>query len=167
MPSWNQILSNDGISNLLSPTKNLLPASANPLYPPISPYYHKSVVAPHPSELPLPSLSLTPKKKTLADNQKKTAANVRTHFNLAISESEDNIIDDDESSDSHSTSNKLCEWLHYLKKSVYQLILHHNYLLYVLYILSIRFKISRKIIFVSLGKGKRRLAAQFNQPIEP
>ncbi|XP_018313863.1 meiosis arrest female protein 1 homolog isoform X4 [Mycetomoellerius zeteki] len=123
LPSWNQILSGDGISNLLSPTKNLLPAAANPLYPPTSPYY-KSVVAPHPSELPLPSLSLTPKKKILADNQKKTTANVRTHFNLANSESEDNIIDDDESSDSHSTSSKLF-------------------------------------------KGKRRLAAQFNQPIEP
>jgi len=106
--SWNQILSGDDISNLLSPTKNLLPAAANPLYP-TSPYYHKSVVAPHPSELPLPSLSLTPKKKTLADNQKKTAANARTHLNLASSESEDNIVDDDESSDSHSTSSKLCE----------------------------------------------------------
>ncbi|XP_018346736.1 PREDICTED: meiosis arrest female protein 1 homolog isoform X3 [Trachymyrmex septentrionalis] len=123
LPSWNQIFSGDGISNLLSPTKNLLPAAANPLYPSTSPYY-KSVVAPHPSELPLPSLSLTPKKKLLADNQKKTAANVRTHLNLANSESEDNIIDDDESSDSHSISSKLF-------------------------------------------KGKRRLAAQFNQPIEP
>ncbi|XP_011876526.1 PREDICTED: meiosis arrest female protein 1 homolog isoform X4 [Vollenhovia emeryi] len=124
LPSWNQILSNDDISNLLSPTKNLLPAAANPLYPPTSPYYHKPVVAPHPSELPLPSLSLTPKKKILADNQKKTASNARMQFNLASSESEDNIIDDDESSDNHSTSSKLF-------------------------------------------KGKRRLAAQFNQPIEP
>lgn len=105
LPSWNQILSSDDISNLLSPTKNLLPAAANPL----SPYYHKSVVAPHPSELPLPSLSLTPKKKILADNQKKTAANARTHFNLASSESEDNIVDDDESNDSFSTSSKLCK----------------------------------------------------------
>lgn len=108
LPSWNQILSSDGISNLLSPTKNLLPAAANPLYP-TSPYYHKSVVAPHPSELPLPSLTLTPKKKILADNKKKIATNARTHLNLASSESEDNIIDDDESSDSHSTSSKLCE----------------------------------------------------------
>jgi len=98
LPSWNQILSSDDISNLLSPTKNLLPAAANPL----SPYYHKSVVAPHPSELPLPSLSLTPKKKILADNQKKTAANARTY--LASSESENNIVDDDESNDSYSTS---------------------------------------------------------------
>jgi len=92
---------------LLSPTKNLLPAAANPLYPPTSPYYSKSVIAPHPSELPLPSLSLTPKKKTLIDNQKKTTA--RTHLNLASSESEDNTIDDDENSDSYSTSSKLCE----------------------------------------------------------
>ncbi|XP_067208207.1 meiosis regulator and mRNA stability factor 1 isoform X2 [Linepithema humile] len=119
LPSWSQILSGD-TSNLLSPTKNLLPAAANPLYP-TSPYYSKSVVAPHPSELPLPSLSLTPKKKTLADNQKKT--NVRMHLNLASSESDDNVIDDDESSDGHSTSSKVL-------------------------------------------KGKRRLAAQFNQPIE-
>ncbi|XP_025073854.1 meiosis regulator and mRNA stability factor 1 [Pogonomyrmex barbatus] len=124
LPSWNQILSGDGTSNLLSPTKNLLPAAANPLYPPTSPYYPKSVVAPHPSELPLPSLSLTPKKKILTDNQKKTASNTRMHLNLASSESEDNVIDDDENSDSHSTSSKLF-------------------------------------------KGKRRLAAQFNQPIEP
>ncbi|XP_012523334.1 meiosis regulator and mRNA stability factor 1 isoform X2 [Monomorium pharaonis] len=124
LPSWNQILSSDGISNLLSPTKNLLPAAANPLYPSISPYYHKSVVAPHPSELPLPSLSLTPKKKILADNQKKTAANARMHLNLASSDNEDNVIDDEESSDSYSTSSKFF-------------------------------------------KGKRRLAAQFNQPIEP
>ncbi|GAB1869017.1 Meiosis regulator and mRNA stability factor 1 [Camponotus japonicus] len=123
LPNWNQLLSGDGTSDLLSPTKNLLPAAANPLYPPTSPYYSKSVIAPHPSELPLPSLSLTPKKKTLIDNQKKTTA--RTHLNLASSESEDNTIDDDENSDSYSTSSKL------------------------------------------LTKGKRRLAAQFNQPIEP
>ncbi|KAL0122952.1 hypothetical protein PUN28_007547 [Cardiocondyla obscurior] len=121
LPSWNQVITSDDISNLLSPTKNLLPAVANPLYPPTSPYYHKSVIAPHPSELPLPSLSLTPKKKTLADSQKN--ANSRMQFNLANSESEDNIVDDNESSDSHSTSGKLF-------------------------------------------KGKRRLAAQFNQPIE-
>ncbi|KAL6266735.1 hypothetical protein P5V15_003571 [Pogonomyrmex californicus] len=124
LPSWNQILSGDGTSNLLSPTKNLLPAAANPLYPLTSPYYPKSVVAPHPSELPLPSLSLTPKKKILTDNQKKTAINMRMHLNLASSESEDNVIDDDENSDSHSTSSKLF-------------------------------------------KGKRRLAAQLNQSIEP
>ncbi|XP_025991356.1 meiosis regulator and mRNA stability factor 1 isoform X4 [Solenopsis invicta] len=122
LPSWNQMLSGDGISNLLSPTKNLLPAAANPLYPPTSPYYPKPVIAPHPSELPLPSLSLTPKKKILVDNQKKIATNARL-LNLASSENED-VIDDDESSDSYSTSSK-----HF--------------------------------------KGKRRLAAQFNQPIEP
>ncbi|XP_072760485.1 meiosis regulator and mRNA stability factor 1 isoform X2 [Anoplolepis gracilipes] len=120
LPSWNQLLSGDGTSDLLSPTKNLLPAAANPLYPPTSPYYSKSVVAPHPSELPLPSLSLTPKKKISVDNQKKTTA--RTHLNLASSESEDNTIDDNESNDSHSTS---------------------------------------------VIRSKRRLAAQFNQPIEP
>ncbi|XP_025991355.1 meiosis regulator and mRNA stability factor 1 isoform X2 [Solenopsis invicta] len=104
LPSWNQMLSGDGISNLLSPTKNLLPAAANPLYPPTSPYYPKPVIAPHPSELPLPSLSLTPKKKILVDNQKKIATNARL-LNLASSENED-VIDDDESSDSYSTSSK-------------------------------------------------------------
>ncbi|EZA49569.1 Limkain-b1 [Ooceraea biroi] len=127
LPSWNQILSGDGTSNLLSPTKNLLPAAANPLYPPTSPYYAKSVVAPHPSELPLPSLSLTPKKKS-TDSQRKPATNARMHFNLPnlnlqSSESDDNAIDDDQSSDNHGVSSKPF-------------------------------------------KGKRRLAAQFNQPIE-
>ncbi|XP_011141552.1 meiosis regulator and mRNA stability factor 1 isoform X1 [Harpegnathos saltator] len=122
LPSWNPITSNDDTSDLLSPTKNLLPAAANPLYPHTSPYYTKcnTVVAPHPSELPLPSLSLTPKKMS-ADNQKK---NARTYLSLASSDSDNNTVDDDENSDAHSTSGK------------------------------------------PLVKGKRRLAAQFNQPIE-
>jgi len=105
-------MSGDGTSNLLSPTKNLLPAAANPLYP-TSPYYTKPI-APHPSELPLPSLSLTPKKKSI-DSQKKNASNTRMHFNLPnlnlqSSESDDNVIDDDESNDNHAASNKLCEY---------------------------------------------------------
>ncbi|XP_078035098.1 meiosis regulator and mRNA stability factor 1-like protein isoform X2 [Augochlora pura] len=70
-PSWSQIVSGDSASNLLSPTKNLLPAAANPLNPRTSPYFSSKrnlVVAPHPSELPLPSLSLTPKKNVLTEN---------------------------------------------------------------------------------------------------
>ncbi|XP_033336634.2 meiosis regulator and mRNA stability factor 1-like protein isoform X2 [Megalopta genalis] len=70
-PSWSQIVSGDSASNLLSPTKNLLTAAANPLNPRTSPYFFSKrnlVVAPHPSELPLPSLSLTPKKNVLTEN---------------------------------------------------------------------------------------------------
>lgn len=105
LPSWNPITSNDDASDLLSPTKNLLPAAANPLYPHTSPYYAKcnTVIAPHPSELPLPSLSLTPKK--IADNQKK---NARMYLNLASSDSDNNTVDDDENNDTHSTSSKPC-----------------------------------------------------------
>lgn len=165
LPSWNQILSSDSISNLLSPTKNLLPAAANPLYPPISPYYPKSVIAPHPSELPLPSLSLTPKKKILADNQKKTATNARMHLNLASSENEDNIIDDDESSDSHSTSSKLCEYI-ILKKKKLLYVNQYKIILTIIRVYSFALKY-QETMFISLVKGKRRLAAQFNQPIEP
>lgn len=69
LPQWNQITSDSDPSDLLSPTKNLLPASANPLNPRTSPYFsaRNAVVAPHPSELPFPSLSLTPKKSALAE----------------------------------------------------------------------------------------------------
>ena len=55
----------DCASSLLSPAKNLLPATANPLNPRISPYFsakRSMVVAPHPSELPLPSLNLAQKR---------------------------------------------------------------------------------------------------------
>ncbi|XP_012256062.2 meiosis regulator and mRNA stability factor 1 isoform X2 [Athalia rosae] len=69
LPQLNQMVMDNSASNLLSPTKNLLPASANPLNPRTSPYFsnHNQVVAPHPSELPFPSLSLTPKKSALAE----------------------------------------------------------------------------------------------------
>lgn len=69
LPQWNQMVSDNSASNLLSPTKNLLPAAANPLNPRTSPYFsaRNPVVAPHPSELPFPSLSLTPKKSALAE----------------------------------------------------------------------------------------------------
>ncbi|XP_043257610.1 meiosis regulator and mRNA stability factor 1 [Colletes gigas] len=70
-PSWSQIVSDNSTFNLLSPTKNLLPAAANPLNPRTSPYFSSKrniVVAPHPSELPLPSLSLTPKKSISSEN---------------------------------------------------------------------------------------------------
>ncbi|KAK2576438.1 hypothetical protein KPH14_005771 [Odynerus spinipes] len=102
LPSWNQ-MSEDNTSNLLSPTKNLLPAAANPLNPRTSPYFsskHNLVVAPHPSELPLPSMSLTPKKK------------------------DENNTDDSKKNGSRNTPTK------------------------------------------PLFTGKRRLAAQFNQPLQ-
>ncbi|XP_015588590.1 meiosis regulator and mRNA stability factor 1 isoform X2 [Cephus cinctus] len=73
LPQWNQMPGEDILSNLLSPTKNLLPAAANPLNPRTSPYFSSNrnlVVAPHPSELPLPSMSLTPKKIGLAVDNK-------------------------------------------------------------------------------------------------
>ena len=65
LPTWNRNATIDDASDLLSPTKNLLPASANPLNPRISPYFvgtRNLVVAPHPSALPLPPVSLTAKK---------------------------------------------------------------------------------------------------------
>lgn len=59
---------NDQASDLLSPTKSLLPAVANPLDPDVSPYFTQNqnvVQSPHPSELPLPSMSsFTPKRNT-------------------------------------------------------------------------------------------------------
>ena len=61
-------MSTSEASNLISPTRNLLPAAANPLNPRDSPYYskkHSLGVAPHPSELPLPTLSFTPPRETL------------------------------------------------------------------------------------------------------
>lgn len=65
LSSWNQMPTNDEASDLLSPTKNLLSASANPLNPSISPFYSANqnvIIAPHPSALPRPSVSLTTKK---------------------------------------------------------------------------------------------------------
>ncbi|XP_046616833.1 meiosis regulator and mRNA stability factor 1 isoform X2 [Neodiprion virginianus] len=69
LPHWDQMTSDESTSNLLSPAKNLLPAAANPLNPRTSPYYssRSPVIAPHPSELPFPSLSLTPKKSALVE----------------------------------------------------------------------------------------------------
>ncbi len=65
-------MNNYDSSNLVSPAKYLLPACPNPLEPRISPYFGNTrnpVVAPHPSKLPLPSLSFTPKKNTAANQQ--------------------------------------------------------------------------------------------------
>ncbi|XP_066603618.1 meiosis regulator and mRNA stability factor 1 isoform X2 [Prorops nasuta] len=93
--SWNQIISDNGTSNLLSPTKNLLPAAANPLNPRTSPYYpgkRSMVIAPHPSELPLPSMSLTPKKKSaklahsLTDNDDNTESSIE---NMSLNHPDD------------------------------------------------------------------------------
>lgn len=63
LPIWEENDNND----LMSPTKNLLTAVANPLSSPGSPFFsgkhqHVVVVAPHPSELPLPSPSLSAKR---------------------------------------------------------------------------------------------------------
>ncbi|XP_076763665.1 meiosis regulator and mRNA stability factor 1-like protein isoform X3 [Xylocopa sonorina] len=135
-PSWNQIAFDNSVSNLLSPAKYLLPATANPLEPRTSPFFSSKrtlVVAPHPSELPLPSLSLTPKKNV-------TSKNVITE-NLAEKQKQviDNSIEEitfknneTDSSNMESSSDKE----------------KHN--------------IPTKQMFTS----KRRLAAQFNQPIE-
>lgn len=72
LPPWNQIDDDNSTSNLLSPTKNLLPAAANPLNPRTSPFFSvhdQVVIAPHPSQLPLPS-SLATKRNTIAYGQK-------------------------------------------------------------------------------------------------
>lgn len=89
------------------------------------------------------------------------------HLNLTSSESEGINVDDDES-DSHSTSSKLCEYLYYILKnekspSVYQLIFY-KIISFCIYLFVLKYQ---ETMFISLVKGKRRLAAQFNQPIEP
>ncbi|KAL7299894.1 hypothetical protein TKK_0007222 [Trichogramma kaykai] len=59
-----QITTSEAADNLISPTRNLLPAAANPLNPRLSPYFTNkhNVVAPHPSELPLPCVFTPPKE---------------------------------------------------------------------------------------------------------
>ncbi|XP_047365220.1 meiosis regulator and mRNA stability factor 1 isoform X1 [Vespa velutina] len=134
LPSWNQI-SEDDTLNLLSPTKNLLPAAANPLNPRTSPYFsnkHNLVVAPHPSELPLPSLSLTPKKNVSSESitvvqdcigkQDVNSNNISEVNNTGNFEKENNV------------DNKKNEILNTPTKPLFT--------------------------------GKRRLAAQFNQPLQ-
>ncbi|KAK9300350.1 hypothetical protein QLX08_006896 [Tetragonisca angustula] len=132
-PSWNQITSND--SNLLSPTKNLLPAAANPLNPRTSPFFSSKrslVIAPHPSELPLPSLSLTPKKIVTSENTDVTAESIKEKIynnsmealNLKSNGNDSNNIEGSDSKEKHNVSIK------------------------------------------QLFPSKRRLAAQFNRPIE-
>ncbi|XP_046838955.1 meiosis regulator and mRNA stability factor 1 isoform X2 [Vespa crabro] len=134
LPSWNQI-SEDDTLNLLSPTKNLLPAAANPLNPRTSPYFstkHNLVVAPHPSELPLPSLSLTPKKNVPSESitvvqdcmgkQDVNSNNISEVNNTGNFGKENNV--DNKKNEIHNTPTK------------------------------------------PLFTGKRRLAAQFNQPLQ-
>ncbi|XP_014205726.1 meiosis regulator and mRNA stability factor 1 [Copidosoma floridanum] len=75
-------------SDLISPTKSLLPATANPFNPRVSPFFsskHNVVVAPHPSELPLPSLSFTPKKT--ASPQEQDSAIVTSENSASFSSS--------------------------------------------------------------------------------
>lgn len=76
LSTWDEMSGNDEASDLLSPTKNLLSASANPLNPNISPFYSTNqnvIIAPHPSALPRPSVSLTTKKDDL-DNMSPTSS---------------------------------------------------------------------------------------------
>ncbi|XP_076241468.1 meiosis regulator and mRNA stability factor 1-like protein [Calliopsis andreniformis] len=135
--SWSKLVSDNSTSNLLSPTKNLLPAAANPLNPRTSPYFsckRNLVVAPHPSELPLPSLSLTPKKNMSLENvvttqiftnkQEKMVDNSTEEISLTSTGSNNSNTEGDNDSEKHSTPTK------------------------------------------QLFTSKRRLAAQFNQPIE-
>lgn len=133
-PSWNQITSND--SNLLSPTKNLLPAAANPLNPRTSPFFSSKrslVIAPHPSELPLPSLSLTPKKIVASEDTDLTVESIKQEKIYNNSMEDINLKSNrNDSSNMEGGGNKE----------------KHN--------------ISIKQLFPS----KRRLAAQFNRPIE-
>ncbi|XP_043489751.1 meiosis regulator and mRNA stability factor 1 isoform X1 [Polistes fuscatus] len=135
LPAWNQ-MSEDDILNLLSPTKNLLPAAANPLNPRTSPYYstkHNLVVAPHPSELPLPSLSLTPKKNASSES---------------ISVTRDSIEKQDVNSDNIG---EVCNTENFEKEN------------------NIGNRKKNELLNTPtkpLFTGKRRLAAQFNQPLQ-
>ncbi|KAG7210665.1 hypothetical protein KM043_012173 [Ampulex compressa] len=132
-PSWSSIASDDSTSNLLSPTKNLLPAAANPLNPRTSPYYSAKrnlVVAPHPSELPLPSLSLTPKKNVTSEN---------IVAEQILAEKHEGVIKDTSEPSNHKNSGNDSGNLEIEIPTT-----------------------PNKHLFT----GKRRLAAQFNQPIE-
>lgn len=132
-PSWHQITS-DG-SNLLSPMKTLLTASENPLNPCTSPFFsskHNLVVAPHPSELPLPSLSLTPKKNMSSEAVAENSINKQE--NTVNNLIEDMSLKNNESDNSNAKTNSNKE----------------------------KYSTPTKQLFTS----KRRLAAQFNQPIE-
>ncbi|OAD54921.1 Meiosis arrest female protein 1 like protein [Eufriesea mexicana] len=118
-PSWNQITSGD--NNLLSPTKNLLTAAANPLNPRTSPFFSSKrnfVVAPHPSELPLPSLSLTPKKKvplenilgeSFTDKQDKIINNSMEDMNFKNNKNDNNNMESNGNKEKHSTPIKQCK----------------------------------------------------------
>ncbi|XP_014599312.1 PREDICTED: meiosis arrest female protein 1 isoform X1 [Polistes canadensis] len=135
LPAWNQ-MSEDDILNLLSPTKNLLPAAANPLNPRTSPYYstkHNLVVAPHPSELPLPSLSLTPKKNASSES---------------ITVTRDSIEKQDVNSDNVGD---VCNTENFEKENNLGNRKKNELL-----------NTPTKPLFT----GKRRLAAQFNQPLQ-
>ncbi|XP_026673319.1 meiosis regulator and mRNA stability factor 1 isoform X2 [Ceratina calcarata] len=133
--SWNQIVSDNSISNLLSPAKNLLSATANPLNPRTSPFFsfkRNLVVAPHPSELPLPSLALTPKKNMSSGSTgEDTVDGQERVYNDFTEEAAINSNDTDDSSNTDGSNDKE----------------KHS---------------TPTKLFVS----KRRLAAQFNRPIE-
>ncbi|KAH0546369.1 meiosis regulator and mRNA stability factor 1 isoform X1 [Cotesia glomerata] len=68
LPEWVHDEEDDP-TNLLSPAKNLLSAAADPLN---SFYPNHMITAPHPSELPLPSLSLVPKHNLFSESSRKS-----------------------------------------------------------------------------------------------
>ncbi|XP_063990688.1 meiosis regulator and mRNA stability factor 1 isoform X2 [Diachasmimorpha longicaudata] len=127
LPDWNEIDDDDSVGNLLSPMKSLLSAAANPLNPRTSPFFSNkhSVVAPHPSELPLPSLSLAPRRghsKNDVLDSRLLGNSLEVH---SPTNSENYSISESESSDAfNSTPSK------------------------------------------KMFTGKRRLAAQFSQPLD-
>ena len=113
LPMWNHIETSDDTSDLLSPIKNLLPASANPLDPRISPYFSGNrnvVVAPHPSALPRPSVSLTAKK----DGSGRTSPTSSLSGSFMEHETADKV---------DTTPTKRCEFLFFTIKSKYTIIL--------------------------------------------
>ncbi|XP_011307135.1 meiosis arrest female protein 1 isoform X2 [Fopius arisanus] len=128
LPTWNNTDVEDSVLNLLSPAKYLLPATANPLNPKTPPYYSTKhlVIAPHPSELPLPSLTLAPRRSLHSNNDTLESRLLGNSLEVhSPTNSENYSVSESESSDALNTTP------------------------------------SKKMF-----AGKRRLAAQFNQPMD-
>lgn len=102
---WNQMDLIDSFANLLSPQKGLLSAAPNPLNPRTSPFFtskRNMVVAPHPSELPLPSMNLAPKRIMLPDEQESPKSHHENVESMKLANSlEDASLTD---SENYSTS---------------------------------------------------------------
>ncbi|XP_057318978.1 meiosis regulator and mRNA stability factor 1 isoform X1 [Microplitis mediator] len=126
----------DDPTNLLSPAKNLLSAAANPL----NPFYSShAIMAPHPSELPLPSLSLVPKRDLFSD----TSKNSDDKVNSCILGNSLEILSPNRS----NTTSESSEPSHHTTESESSQIIDST---------------PKKTV-----TGKRsKLAAQFNQPID-